>query len=95
MPESGAVLACGVAAAGLYGVRKLSEGALPAVVFAYVPILGGLIETAALFFVWTAVLQALRISRPLRRERRLWGGLLVALVPPVIDLTSYVVAWKP
>jgi len=57
--------------------------------------LGGLIEVAALLLFWTAVLQALRRSRPLAREAWLWLGMLMALVPPAWDLASYLSSWRP
>jgi hypothetical protein len=58
--------------------------------FAYIPIVGGVIEIAVVFLFWMAILQAWRASRPLRREWRLWVGALLALVPPVADLAVYV-----
>jgi serine/threonine-protein kinase len=93
VPESRAVLACGVVSVAVYAARLLLlEGRGIAWASAYVPLLGGLIEIAALFFFWTAVLQAWRTARPLGREWALWAGALLALAPPVLDLARYVLA---
>ncbi len=88
--ESRMVLRLGITSVSVYGLRLLLEDRGFAWAFAYVPILGGVIEIATLFFFWMAVLQAWRASRPLRREWRLWTGALLALVPPVADLAAYV-----
>jgi len=92
--ESRYVLLCGAVSVTVYGLRRLLEGDALERGFAYVPVVGGLIEIAALFFFWTAVLQAWRTSRPLAREWALWAGVLLALVPPVTDLVGYVLAWR-
>jgi eukaryotic-like serine/threonine-protein kinase len=88
--ESRVVLGLGIASVGVYGLRLLLEDRGFAPAFAYVPILGGVMEIAALFFFWMAILQAWRSSRPLRREWPLWTGAVLALVPPVTDLAGYV-----
>jgi hypothetical protein len=90
VPESRTVLALGVVAVVVYGLRRLLEDRGFGPAFVYVPIVGGLIELAAVFGFWVAVLQAWRASRPLRREWPLWTGVLLALVPPVTDLLAYV-----
>ncbi len=91
--ESRAVLACGLVSIAVYGVRRLLEDRGFAWAFAYVPIVGGLIEIVAVFFFWMAILQAWRASRPLLREWALWLGVLLALVPPVTDLAAFVSAY--
>ena len=48
LPESRRVLACGVAALLVYVPRRLLETWRPTVLWSYIPILGGLIELAAL-----------------------------------------------
>ena len=88
--ESRMVLRLGLTSVSVYGLRLLLEDRGFAWAFAYVPVLGGVIEITTLFFFWMAVLQAWRASRPLRREWRLWTGALLALVPPVADLALYV-----
>jgi serine/threonine-protein kinase len=93
--ESRAVLLCGGVAVATYALRRLFGDGAAAWAIVYVPILGGLLETAVVFFAWTAVLQAQRRGRPLRREHALWAGLALALVPPVTDLARYVQNWQP
>jgi serine/threonine protein kinase len=88
--ESRSVLMLGAVAIVVYSLRKLFESRGVEWGFAYVPILGGLIEIAALFFFWMAILQAWRTARPLTREWALWAGVLLALLPPVTDLAAYV-----
>ena len=90
--ESRLVFGCGAFAVSIWLLRM--SFASPAV-SEYVPILGGLIEVAALLLFWTAVLQGLRRSRPLAREAWLWLGMLMALVPPAWDLASYLSSWHP
>jgi serine/threonine-protein kinase len=90
--ESRFVLLCGAVSVAVYGLRRVLESSGLEWGFAYVPILGGLIEIAALFFFWTAILHAWRTSRPLAREVALWAGMVLALVPPVTDLVAYVTA---
>jgi len=92
--ESRAVLLWGVVSVSVFGLRLLLEDRGFASAFAYVPIIGGLIEITALFFFWTAILQAWRLSRPLVREWRLWLGALLALVPPITELASFVLAGR-
>jgi serine/threonine-protein kinase len=93
--ESTLVLWVGLLAVTVYAGRRLVEASGRSWLSRYIPILGGLTETAALFLVWVAVLQAWRTGRPLRRERRLWAGLALALCPPVIDLLRYLFSWHP
>lgn len=92
--ESRNVLVCGIASVAMYGLHHWLISRGPEWTFAYVPILGGLIELAALFFFWVAILEAWRTSRPLRRDAALWAGVCLALVPPVIDLVLFVRAWQ-
>jgi serine/threonine-protein kinase len=95
VPHSRTVLALGMASLALYAVRKMLERARIMGLSTYVPIVGGLLELAAVLFTWTAVLEAWRIGRPLRRERRLWVGLALALVAPVTEMLLYLRAWRP
>ena len=90
LPESRLVLRGGIVSLSVYALRLLFEGRGFEWAFAYIPILGGVIEIAVVFLFWMAILQAWRASRPLRREWRLWVGALLALVPPVADLAAYV-----
>ena len=88
--ESRMVLGIGILSVSVYALRLLFEDRGAQWAFAYIPILGGVIEIAVVFLFWMAILQAWRASRPLRREWRLWLGALLALVPPVSDLAAYV-----
>jgi serine/threonine-protein kinase len=90
LPESRLVLRVGIVSVSVYALRLLLEGRGFEWAFAYIPIVGGVIEIAVVFLFWMAILQAWRASRPLRREWRLWLGALLALVPPVADLAAYV-----
>jgi len=89
--ESRTVLWIGILSVSVYALRLLFEDRGPSWAFAYIPVLGGVIEIAVVFLFWMAILQAWRASRPVRREWRLWLGALLALVPPVSDLAAYVV----
>jgi hypothetical protein len=93
--ESRQVLLLGVLCLALYGLRKLLEALGVAAGMIYLPLLGGALETATLFFVWVSILQARRTSRPLARERALWLGLGLALVPPTLEMFLYVLGWSP
>jgi hypothetical protein len=92
--ESRVVLGIGAVVLGLYIGRRLwaPEGALWR---SYLPILGGTLELVVVFLAWSSVLQAWRTSRPLTREPRLWLGIALALVPPVVDLAAYLRHWTP
>jgi eukaryotic-like serine/threonine-protein kinase len=92
--ESTMVFLCGAVGVSLYAMRRLVAPA-GAVWTAYVPIVGGLLELAIVFLVWTAVLQAWRTSRPLSGELRLWVGVALALTPPVVDFATYLTSWTP
>jgi eukaryotic-like serine/threonine-protein kinase len=94
VPSSWKVLAWGVVAVSVYGLRKVLEAEGFKWVPRYVPIVGGGIEIAALLFFWITVLEAWRTSRPLRREPFLWLGFLLALIPPVHELFLYVKNWQ-
>jgi serine/threonine-protein kinase len=74
--------------------RLLSTHGLTSVAL-YAPLVGGVMEALALFFFWSAVLEAVRRGRPLRREAALWTGAGLCLVPPITELVSYFAAWRP
>jgi eukaryotic-like serine/threonine-protein kinase len=95
VPESRTVLLLGVASLALYAARRALERAGLQAWAPYVPILGGLIELAAVFYAWVAVLEASRTGRPLRAETRLWVGVLLTLVAPITELGRYIQAWRP
>lgn len=89
---SRAVLGLALAGAGLYLLRLASA---PSPLASLIPILGGLLELAIVFFAWLALLEAWRVGRPLRREWPLWTGLALALVPPILELGGYLQRWQP
>jgi serine/threonine-protein kinase len=95
IPEARLVLILGILSILVYGFRRFLETLGFSWVSSYVPILGGLMEVAALFLAWIVVLEAWRTARPLRREVRLWAGMALALVPPVADLLRYLQSWRP
>ena len=94
LPESLRVFAIGVLALGVYGLRVYFQGHGfgPA---RYIPILGGVIEVAALFYFWMSVLEGWRTSRRLYREPLLWLGCVLALYPPVLELLVFLRSWQP
>jgi eukaryotic-like serine/threonine-protein kinase len=92
--ESRWVLIAGVVACCVYAIGKLLEPH-HLVVSNYIPILGGVIETVALFFLWVSILQAWRIARPLRRETAMWVGFGLVLLAPIVELLVYVRNWRP
>ena len=92
--ESGAVLVVGLVACGVFLARKLLERAGAAWATAYIPVLGGFIELAALYVLSLALLQAARTGRPLRREPRLWIGGGLALLPPAVNLVLEFARWN-
>jgi serine/threonine-protein kinase len=69
---------------GLFVLRLLLEHTSLSGVATYMPILGGILELAMVYFVWVAVLEAWRTARPLSREPGLWFGALFSLVPPLV-----------
>ncbi len=95
LPESRIVLACGLVSIAVWGVRLFLMAQGKSAATTYIPLAGGVIEIAVLFFVCVAVLEARRISRPLSREPRLWLGFGLALLPPVVELTRYLTSWAP
>jgi predicted Ser/Thr protein kinase len=61
----------------------------------YMPIGGGLVEVALLVLLWTAVLECLlRHQNPLRNGW-LWGGAVLMVLPPSIELLHYIETWRP
>jgi hypothetical protein len=94
LPEARLVLWLGLAACGMFLVRRVLFGTSGSLA-AYVPILGGLLELAIVHVAWVAVLEASRTRRPLAGLVPLWAGLVFALCPPVYDLLRYLAAWRP
>jgi serine/threonine-protein kinase len=95
IPAARGLFVCSLVGLVLYGLRLAFDAGGSAWWSAYVPILGGLIEVAAVFLFWLAALEAARVSRALWREGWLWAGTALALLPPVLDLAAFVRAWRP
>ncbi len=93
--ESVWVFGAGVLAMIVYAIRLFLENGGHRWASVYVPILGGLIEVAALFLFWMTVLEGWRTSRPLYREPFLWLGCALALYPPVHQLLLFLRHWHP
>jgi serine/threonine-protein kinase len=94
VPQSRLVLLGGAIALIVYGARKYLEALGYAWATIYIPILGGAIEIAILFFFWVSILEAWRTARPLRREPMLWLGFGLALLPPAVELILYLRNWQ-
>lgn len=69
----------------LFGLHLLLERSALRSLVIYIPILGGMLELGMVYLVWVAVLEALRTSRPLRREPWLWAAAAISLIPPVVS----------
>ena len=50
--------------------------------FAFLPILGGLMEMMALYSFALSLLESWRVQRPLSKEWKLWVGMGLSLIPP-------------
>lgn len=74
--------------------RRLAEPALGDWLL-WVPLLGGMMEIAALWLFWSGVIEARRTGRRLGAQRALWAGLALALVPPVHGFLEFYRGWTP
>ena len=93
--ESRRLLWVGLACVGTYVARRWLEAIGFGRISLYAPLLGGILELAALFYLFLGMLQAWRTARPLSREPVLFGGLALALVPPTIEFATFLARWKP
>jgi hypothetical protein len=89
------MIALGVLACGMYAFRKTIEAFGARTLPMYMPIAGGLVEIAVVYTFWETVMEARRRQRPLPLEPKLWLGLALALMPPVVDLMVYLSRWQP
>jgi eukaryotic-like serine/threonine-protein kinase len=62
---------------------------------AFVPVLGGISEAVTVYAAWMTCLELWRRQRPLHRELRLWAGLFLSALPPVIELLRYLASFEP
>jgi len=92
LPQSRAVLSLGVAACVVFIARRVALSFGADLVVLYVPVVGGLMELAVLYYVWLALLEAARTARKVTREWTLWFGFWLALVPPSLELITYILS---
>jgi hypothetical protein len=85
----------GVIAVALYAARLGLEAKGHGWVRAPSFIGGVFVEIMALFALWVSILQAWRVSRPLRSLPWMWIGFALALVPPGAQLLGDLIAWRP
>jgi len=90
-----ALMAMAILLNTLWVVRMALEAGGATWVVVYVPVLGGVLELVMLYLFWSAVLEALRIQRPLSREPLLWVGLALSLLPPSAALVSVLGGGSP
>ncbi len=88
VPASRAVLACGVLAMIVYGVRLAFEAAGHTWPGKAVIIPGAAIEFAMLYFFSLTILEAWRTRRSLAREWRAWVGATLSLIPPFTHMLA-------
>ncbi|MFN7975195.1 MAG: serine/threonine-protein kinase [Acidobacteriota bacterium] len=93
--EAGWVLVMGVLAIVVWGIRKALEASGQPWAGVYVPVLGGVIETTAVFVTWLAILEGAERGHRTHRDPRLLLGILLYFIPPTTELWRYVSAWKP
>lgn len=86
VPSSKWVLISGILVCALYVVRLLLERVGQEWIVEYTPVIAGPLLTLVLYFLWISILNAWRISRPLRREPMIWLGFGLSLIPPVHNL---------
>lgn len=79
----------------LFALHLLLERTVLRPLVTYIPILGGILELGMVYLVWVAVLEALRTSRPLRREPWLWLAVAISLVPPAISSLRLIAGGRP
>jgi len=95
LAESRWLLYVGMACVATYAISKWLENRELSRVSLYTPLVGGLLELAALFFLFAGMLQAWRTARPFSREPALFGGMALALVPPTIEFATFLARWHP
>lgn len=95
LPQSKWLLLIALAGLVLYGARLWGVSAGWEWAVGIVPVLGGSLELFAVFVFWLAFLESVRTRRPLRRETRLGLGVLLCLVPPVVELVRFLSSWTP
>ncbi|MCC6807251.1 MAG: serine/threonine protein kinase [Deltaproteobacteria bacterium] len=90
LEESRTVFLLGLGAVAIFLVRRaLLAFGLDAWAL-YIPVFGGALELWILYVVWCGLLEAARRSRPVTKEWLLWTGFWLALVPPALELLTYI-----
>jgi hypothetical protein len=90
--QSRALLAAGATAVTIAALRRaISLHALAP----YLPLFGGLIEVGCLWLFWDGILEARRVGRPLPKEPLLFVGMMLAVLPPTLELVLWLRAWTP
>ena len=89
VPQARRLLWAGLIADATYALKLGLVAAGVPVVAVYAPLAGGLIEIGALYYFCDSLLECQRRSRRLRREPLVPLGLVLAIVPPAIELLSY------
>jgi hypothetical protein len=84
LSQSRWVLWLGGAALGIYVLRNLTMGFMGAH-RGYVPVVGGLWLLSVWYVAAYTILEAQRVGRPLLKEPKVWAGVALAAIPPVID----------
>jgi serine/threonine protein kinase len=77
-----------------FGVRLLLQAHGFGYAIAFVPVLGGISEAVTVYAAWMTCLELWRRHRPLHRELRLWVGLFLSALPPVIELVRYLASFE-
>jgi serine/threonine-protein kinase len=84
LPQSRWVLIFGAGTLAIYALHHALDSQL-AQRGSYVPVFGGLWLLAVWYFAAYAILEAQRVGRPLTKEPKVWAGLFLGLIPPVLD----------
>jgi eukaryotic-like serine/threonine-protein kinase len=87
----GVTLAC----SGLFALRGVLEWGAGLSMPPFMPLVGGLLELSALYFLCVSTLEAWRRQRPLSREPAIWAGVLLMLTPPALEFGMYLWRWQP
>ena len=94
--ESRWLFGLGLVNVSLWAVHVLIIGREdPGLVVRYLPIGGGLLEMVLLVVLWTAILECLLRHQNPFRNAWLWGGGVLMVIPPSIELLNYVETWHP
>lgn len=95
VPEARWVFAGGILAVTGYGVVALFDVlGMPGIrLLSLMP--GAALEISMLFLVWVTLLECHRRARSLLREPLLWIGFGLTVLPPTIELVTWLARWTP